>query len=55
MIACLSESEVNKTPMWSVDSRLRREGNVLKERKRGGYRIGMRDPVAMWAAKAYRH
>ena len=54
MIAWLSESEVDETPAWSIDSGERREGSVFQERRRGGCRIGRRDAKAMWSGKAYR-
>lgn len=53
-IAWLSVCEGNKTPVWSIDSGERREGNVFEERKTGCYRGGRRNIAAMCAGKASR-
>lgn len=53
MIAwALRVCEVNKTPVWRVDSGEWREGTVLEERKRRGSRTGRGHAAATWAVKA---
>lgn len=40
--------------VWGIDSEKWREGDFLKERKKGRLSVGRKDTAAVWPGKAHR-